>query len=110
MVKLCGVPIQWKDQVKYLRNIISCDLSDAYDIKAKPNVFISQVNTLNNKFSGVTCNVRGKLLQSYCCVWYGFQTWDFHRKMAQRINIEWNKAVRRTLRTPYNTYTRLLCT
>ena len=64
VVKLCGVPIQWKGQVKYLGNIISCDLSDAYDIKAKTNVFISQVNTLKNKFSGVTCNVRGKLLQS----------------------------------------------
>ena len=54
----CVVPIQWKGQVKYLGNIISCDLSDAYDIKANTNVFISQVNTLNNKFSGVTCNVR----------------------------------------------------
>ena len=63
-------PIQWKGQVKYLGNIISCDLSGAYDIKANTNVFISQVNTLNNKFSGVTCNVRGKLLQSYCCTWY----------------------------------------
>ena len=103
---LCGVLIQWKGQVKYLGNIISCDLSDAYDIKAKTNV--SQVNTLNNKFSGVTCNVRGKLLQSYCCAWYGCQTWDLHTKMAQRMNIEWNKAVRRTLRIPYNTHTRLL--
>ena len=56
---------------------------DAYDIKAKTNVFISQVNTLNNKFSGVTCNVRGKLLQSYCCAWYGCKTWDLHTKMAQ---------------------------
>ena len=37
-------PIQWKGQLKYLGNIISCDLSDAYDIKANTNVFISQVN------------------------------------------------------------------
>ena len=71
---------------------------------AKTNVFISQVNTLNNKFSGVTCNVHDKLLQSYCCAWHGCQTWDLHTKMAQRMNIEWNKAVRRTLRIPYNTH------
>ena len=108
MVKLDGIPIQWKSQVKHLGNVISHDLCDSHDIKAKKHIFISQVNTLNNKFSSISCTTRGKLFQTYCCAWYGWQTWDLNTKMALHMNIEWNKAVRRTMRIPYDTRTCLL--
>ena len=106
--KLDGIPIQWKSQVKHLGNVISHDLCDSHDIKAKKHIFISQVNTLNNKFSSISCTTRGKLFQTYCCAWYGCQTWDLNTKMTLHMNIEWNKAVRRTMRIPYDTRTCLL--
>ena len=62
VVTLYGVSIQWKSQIKHLGNTISCDLNDTHNNKIKTNVFISQVNILNSKFSGVSSNVRGKLL------------------------------------------------
>ena len=40
--------------------------------------------------------------------WYGCQTWEMYSKYASRLHIAWNKAVRRTLRVPYTTHTRLL--
>ena len=108
VVKLDGIPIQWKSQVKHLGNVISHDLCDSHDIKAKKHIFISQVNTLNNKFSSISCTTRGKLFQTYCCAWYGCQTWDLNTKRALHMNIEWNKAVRRTMRIPYDTRSCLL--
>ena len=59
--------------------------------------------------SEVSGNVKGQLLQTYCCSWYGCQTWDLASKHAEcQMNTEWNKAVRRTLRVPYTPYTNLL--
>ena len=48
------------------------------------------------------------LLQTYCCSWYGCQMWDLSSRSIGCMNIEWNKAVRRTLLLPYKTRTCLL--
>ena len=36
------------------------------------------------------------------------QTWDLYGKHVNQLNVEWNKAVRRTLNLPYKTHRRLL--
>ena len=74
----------------------------------KKSVFISQVNSLNAKFATVQPLIRGKLLQTYCCSWYGCQNWDAASKYASQLITEWNKAVRWTLRIPYKTHRNLL--
>ena len=86
----------------------SHNLSDSEDVALKTATFISQVNMLNNKFSKISSLVRGSLLQTYCCSWYGSQTWDINSKYVRQLSVEWNKAVRRTLHIPYTTHTRLL--
>ena len=45
---------------------------------------------------------------SYCCTFYGCQTWDSHGKHVNQLNVEWNKALQRTLNLPYKTHRRLL--
>ena len=50
----------------------------------------------------------GFLFQNYCCSWYGCQSWDLYGPDVDRMQIEWNKAVRRVLRIPYQTHTNLL--
>ena len=42
------------------------------------------------------------------CSFYGCQTWDLYEKYVNQLNVEWNKAVRRTLNLPYKTHRRLL--
>ena len=107
-VSLSGSPLTWTRRIKHLGNIFTCDLKDSEDITFKKGAFISQVNRLNCKMSEVSDNVKGQLLQTYCCSWYGCQTWDLASKSACQMNTEWNKAVRRTLRVLYTTHTNLL--
>ena len=103
VVTLHGDPIVWKIQIRHLGNIVTSDLSDSEDIKLKRCTFISQVNKLNDRFGSVSSNIKSRLLQTYCCSWYGCQTWDLVSKPAHQMSTEWNKAVRRTLRIPYCT-------
>ena len=48
-VSLNGSPLTWTRRIKYLGNIITCDLKDSEDITFKKGAFISQVNRLNCK-------------------------------------------------------------
>lgn len=107
-VTLNGTPVKWKRIIKHLGNIITCDLNDNDDIIFKKGNFISQVNKLNNKFTLVSSLVKANLLQTYCCSWYGCQTWDIESKHVAKMGTEWNKAVRRTLNLPRTTHRNLL--
>ena len=107
-VTLNGIKLTWNKKVKHLGNIVTHDLKDTDDINCKKGVFISQVNKLKCKFCTVQSTLRGRLLQTYCCSWYGCQTWDLSGRSIGCMGIEWNKAVRRTLRLPYKTRTCLL--
>ena len=107
-VTMNGEPILWKSQIRHLGNFITHDLSDLNDITYKKCVFIYQVNRLNARFPFVSSGVKGHLLQTYCCSFYGCQTWDLYGKHVNQLNVEWNKAVRRTLNLPYKTHRWLL--
>ena len=76
--------------------------------RTKKGVFISQVNRLNARFPFVSSGVKGHLLQTCCCSFYGCQTWDLYGEHVNQLNVEWNKAARRTLNLPYKTHRRLL--
>ena len=107
-ITLNGVVLKWKTKVLHLGNYVTYNLSDHDDIMFKKGVFISQVNKLNVKFSAVSSMLRGFLFQNYCCSWYGCQNWDLYGSDIDRMQIEWNKAVRRVLAIPYQTHTNLL--
>ena len=107
-VTLNGNKLTWSKKVKHLGNIVTHDLKDLDDINFKKGVFVGQVNKLKCKFCTVHNTLRGLLLQTYCCSWYGCQTWDLASGSVKCMNIEWNKAVRRTLLLPYKTRTCLL--
>ena len=108
--RLClyGNHLSWESSVKYLGNIHTSTMCDNKDINYQRGIYISAVNRLNSQFSMTPVNVKATLLQTYCSAWYGSQTWPLHSAAVGRFNTEWNKAVRRTLRLPYKTRTRLL--
>ena len=107
-VTLNSVKLSWHKKVKHLGNLVTHDLKDDDDVNFKRGVFISQVNKLKCKFDTIDSSLRGRLLQTYCCSWYGCQTWDLATGSVNRMNTEWNKAVRRTMNLPYRTRSRLL--
>ena len=107
-IYLNGTVIKWQNNVKYLGNILSHDLSDAADIKFKKGSFIGAVNKLNYVFSSVDSFTKVKLLQTYCTSWYGCQSWQIRSQHVDQLNVEWRKAVRRTLALPARTRSSLL--
>ena len=107
-VMLEGKLLNWHSSITYLGSVLRYDLSDDADIRQKVGICVSQVNNLNKRFGQLSMRVKSKLMQSYCCSWFGCQTWDINCKYAKKMNISWNKAVRRVLGIPYRTHTALL--
>ena len=107
-VNVNGQRIKWKDNVKYLGNILTKDMCDDADIRAKRGEFTGSVNRLNVQFRVVPDQIRIRLLQTYCTAWYGCQTWLLNTNHVKGMNIEWKKAVRRTLNLPSMTRSKLI--
>ena len=107
-VKVNGQHVKWKDKVKYLGIILTNDMCDDADIHAKRGEFIGSVNRLNAQFRVVPDQIRIRLLQTYCTAWYGCQTWLLNTTSVKGMNIEWKKAVRRTLNLPRTTRSKLV--
>ena len=103
-VTLHDTALVWEDTVKHPGNISTHDLSDSVDVTLKT----LQMERLDGKFQKVSSLVKDNLLLTYCCYWYGCQTWDKNSKYACWLNIQWNKAFRSTLKIPYTSHTRLL--
>ena len=107
-VKVNGQHVKWIDKVKYLGIILTNDMCDDADIRAKRGEFIGSVNRLNAQFRVVPDQIRIRLLQTYCTAWYGCQTWLLNTTSVKGMNIEWKKAVRRTLNLPRTTRNKLV--
>ena len=107
-VKVNGQHVNWKEKVKYLGIILTNDMCDDADIRAKRGEFIGSVNRLNAQFRVVPDQIRIRLLQTYCTAWYGCQTWLLNTTSVKGMNIEWKKAVRRTLNLPRTTRSKLV--
>ena len=75
-VMMEGKLLNWHSSITYLGSVLRYDLSDDADIRQKVGIFVSQVNNLNKRFGQLSIRVKSKLMQSYCCSWFGCQTWD----------------------------------
>ena len=106
-VNVNGQRVKWKDRVKYLGNILTKDMCDDADIRAKRGEFIGSVNRLNVQFCDVPDQIRICLLQTYCTASYGCQTWLLITNHVKGMNIEWQKAVRCTINLPRMTRSKL---
>ena len=103
-----GQRIKWKDKLKYLGNILTKNMCDDAEIRAKRGEFIGSVSRFNVQFRVVPDQIRIRLLQTYCSAWYGCQTWLLNTHHVKGMNIEWKKAVRRTLTLPRMTRSTLI--
>ena len=83
--------------------MLTKDMCDDADICAKRGQFIGSVNRLNSQFRVAPDQIRIRLLQTYCTAWYGCQTWLLNTTPVKGMNIEWKKAVMRTLNLPRTT-------
>ena len=69
----------------------------------QPPLFPRSVCSAKKLFK-ISSLLRCSLLQTHCCSWYGSQMWDINSKHVRQLSVEWNKAVRRTLRISYHSH------
>ena len=70
-VVLSGATIEWTNKVKHLGNMVNTTLSDDDDCKLKRSAFIGSVNKLFGNYGCLQCDILLKLLNKYCCSFYG---------------------------------------
>ena len=107
-IQLDGKQISWVKSCKYLGTIITPDLNDTADILCKRGQFISTVNNLLRCFSKVPCNLLNQLFDTYCCSFYGCQTWHLENNNLQKIQTAYNKALRKIWKLPYMSNTKIV--
>ena len=101
-------PLKWVDHVEYLGNELVYNLKDDRDIFAKRSKFFWQFNSLMSIFGSLSCDVINHLFGSYCCSFYGCQSWCLYNEFINKFATAYNKALRRMYRLPYNSHTRIV--
>jgi hypothetical protein len=97
-VTLNATPLQVCTTIKHLGILLNYDLSQRKDIQHKRGEFIGKANYVLSKFKYMACPVKCKLIQSYCCAFYGSETWM--PLQAEPITKAWNVAIRHAYSLP----------
>ena len=100
--------VKWVSKVKHLGNYIDCNMNDSTDVKAKCGDFVYRVNSLRSNFSCVDTNVLTRLFKSFCCSFYGSQTWILGCNEMQHVYTTYNRGIRILLKLPFRTHRALL--
>ena len=105
---LNGEPIDWKQDVVYLGNKLSYNLSDEFDINKKHGDFVYSINSLMNHFRKLSFKLLNNLFIAYCTAFYGCQTWWLEHKCIDNLYRTYNKAVRKIWCLPDNSHREII--
>ena len=108
VIKLCGSEIKWVDTIHHLGNVISCNLTEAHDVKHKKGDLIQRVNSVLSTLDGSNDQILKKVFNTQCSHLYGTPAWRFRDKSVREFVTAWNRSVRRLFRLPFMTHTRYL--
>lgn len=103
-----NVEIKWVEKCIHLGNSINTNLDDSSDCTAKISHFFGSVNKTIANFGFSSNETLAFLFNTYCCSFYGSQIWSLNSRNVKNVCTQWNKAVRRILRLPFNTHRWLL--
>ena len=100
-IYLNGTKLECVKKVKHLGMWITSDLENTTELIDKRGNFIGQANHILCKYSKMSCGVKCKMIDSYCCHFYGAETWDFNSRYFEDILTSWNIAIRKAWNLPY---------
>lgn len=101
---LNNVWLKWKKHVRHLGVYVNYNLDDNVDIRYKRWDFIYSLNDMCTDFSSLSCVTLNALFGSYCCSFYGSQSWNLYNTDIDHVNTMYNKGIRRVWRLPYNAH------
>jgi hypothetical protein len=107
-VYLNGAKLECVEKVKHLGMWITTDMDNSVEINNKRGHFIGQANHVLSKYSKMYSAVKCRMIEAYCCHFYGSETWDFSHCNFNRILTSWNIAIRKAWNLPYMAHRYLL--
>ena len=107
-IYLNGSRLNWVKTIKHLGNIVSWNLSEQAEIKAKMCDFIGRTNSVIANFKGVNRYIVSSIFRSQCFHLYGCQAWDLDSKYIKEFDVTWRKSVRKLWYLPNTARSKIL--
>ena len=107
-VYLNGSRLLWVKTVKHLGNILSWNLSEQAEIRAKMCDFIGRTNSVIANFKGVNRSIVSGIFRSQCFHLYGCQAWALDSKYINDFDVTWRKSIRKLWYLPNRARSKIL--
>ena len=105
-INVAGDNVSQVSNLKYLGHVLINNRADPHVEYIKKD-FICKTNCFLGDMSCISTDIKLDLFQCYCMSLYGSNICDFENMST--LYTEWRKAVRRVLKVPYMTHSKLLC-
>jgi len=107
---LCGQPLQFVSEFRYLGHIISNQHKDDTDIAREIRCMYTRVNMLIRKFHKCSTEVKIRLFRAYCICLYGAALWThFAAESVNKFKRCYHKCIKMFLGTANITVSLLFC-
>lgn len=107
-VELCGIRLKWVESVKHLGTYLDSNMSESTEINKKKHDLVQRVNYILSTLGNCDDKIIKTVFNSKCAHFYGCQSWNLLDKVVKDFQTMWNRCVRRILKLPNCTHTRLL--
>ena len=84
-----------------------CDVKDR-NINGSVQKCYCKVNSVLYDFKDIPCDVKTRLLDTYCLDLYGSQLWNYSKHDVNNFYVAWRKTTRRLWKIPNTTHCNLL--
>ena len=107
VVEFICTAIDFVDRAELLGVSICCDVKDR-NINGSVQKFNSKVNSVLYDFKDIPCDVKTRLLDTYCLDLYGSQLWNYSKHDVNQFYVAWRKTIRRLWKISNTTHCNLL--
>ena len=107
-VKLCDKELKWVDSVRHPGTNLNNVMTETIEIRKKKQDLVQRVNYVLSILDNCNDEIITATFQSKCAHLYGCQSWNLQDKSIREFQVMWNRCVRRILKLPNCTHTKLL--
>ena len=105
--KFMGRPIEYVDCTDLLGVSVTSRINER-NVNSSVQKVYCRVNSVLYDFKDIPCDVKAKLLDSYCLDVYGSQLWNYSKHDVDMFFTAWRKSIRRLWKIPNTTNCNLL--
>ncbi len=107
-IYLNGNKLECVQNVKHLGVYISNDMNNGYELIKKKGNFIGTANHVLSKYGKMSSDTISRMIDTYCCHFYGSETWDLKNSQFDSILTSWNISIRKAWKLPYRAHRYML--